>query len=300
MGYMKKIPRTPAVFEQKEKWRLPYEKAETTHQSWVPNYKSATEQMVALKKKIAEDVIAGRMIRMTYGEAKRRFGDKVLLGALGLVEEGPEKFRLVHDGTHLILMNNRIRVLDKVSSPMVNDLAAELAEIEEERMRHLGLTWDFEGAHRIVLVAEEDWGLQACTEEKLGEEGPKEDTEVIVNTVGTFGVSSAGYWWGRLGAAITRAGHYVLGHELATWILLFADDGKATITAGNLRKVPMILFAVFLAFGFPIKWEKGERGPRVPVDRLFTGSGKVPAWHQRTKAGVGAEVAERAHRRKGV
>ena len=127
-------------------------------------------------------------------------------------------------------------------------------------MRHLGLTWDFEGAHCIVLVAEEDWGLQACTEENLGEEGPKEETEVIVNTVGTFGVSSAGYWWGRLGAAITRAGHYVLGHELATWILLFADDGKATIPAGNLRKVPMILFAVFLAFGFPIKWEKVRGG----------------------------------------
>ena len=153
---------------------------------------------------------------MTYSEARRRFGDKVLIGALGLVEEGPENFRLVHDGTHLTLMNNRVRVLDQVSSPMVNDLAAELAEIEEERMEHLGLSWDFKGAHRIVLVAEEDWGLQACTMEDLRAEGPREDTEVLVNTVGTFWVSSAGYWWGRLGAAITLTGHYVLGYELAT------------------------------------------------------------------------------------
>ena len=143
---------------------------------------------------------------------------------------------------------------------MVNDLAAELAEIEEERKTHLGFSWDVEGAHRIVVVDEEDWGLQACTEESLGPGVPSDDTVILLNTVGTFGVSTAGYWWGRLGAAITRAGHYVLSYDLATWILLFADDGKATIAAENARRVPGILFAVFRAFGFPIKWNKVRGG----------------------------------------
>ena len=41
LGYKTRIPRTPAVFNQKEKWRLPYEDAAIQHQSWVPNYKSA-------------------------------------------------------------------------------------------------------------------------------------------------------------------------------------------------------------------------------------------------------------------
>ena len=85
---------------------------------------------------------------MTYGDAKRTYGEKLLIGALGMIEEGPETFRLIHDGTHSILMNNRVRVLDQVSSPMINDLAAEAAELEEERKRHLGLVWDFQGAHR--------------------------------------------------------------------------------------------------------------------------------------------------------
>ena len=89
--------------------------------------------------KIEKDLIAGRMIRTTYVAAKRIYGEKFLIGALGLIEEGPEKFRLIHDGTHLILMNNRVRVLDQVSSPMVNDLTAELSEIEEERKKRLGL-----------------------------------------------------------------------------------------------------------------------------------------------------------------
>ena len=78
--------------------------------------------------------------------------------------------------------------------------------------------------------------------------------------MGTFGVSSAGYWWARLGAAVTLAGHYVLSHGLAIWRLLYADDGKATIPAENARKVSAILFAVFLAFGFPIKWNKVRGG----------------------------------------
>ena len=260
LGYKKRIPRAPAIFEQKVKWRLPYEDDEMQNQAWVTNYGSARERNEALSAKIKEDLISGRMIRTTYGAARRTYGEKLLIGALGMIEEGPETFRLIHDGTHRILMNNRVRVLDQVSSPMINDLAAEAAEIEEDRKQHLGLVWDFKGAHRIVAVAEEDWGLQACSEESLGPGVPSDDTEVILNTVGTFGVSTAGYWWARLGAAVTRAGHYVLSYDLASWILLYADDGKATITAENARRVPAILFAVFLAFGFPIKWNKVRGG----------------------------------------
>ena len=197
MGYKKRIPRTPAVFDQKVKWRLPYEDEKTQNQAWVPNYGSAKERSKALSAKIKEDITSGRMIRTTYGEAKRTYGEKLLIGALGMIEEGPETFRLIHDGTHAILMNNRVRVLDQVSSPMINDLAAEAAELEEERKRHLGLVWDFQGAHRIVAVAEEDWGLQACSENALGKYGqgvPSDDTDLLLNTVGTFGVSTAGYW----------------------------------------------------------------------------------------------------------
>ena len=46
-----------------------------------------------------------------------------------------------------------------------------------------------------------------------------------VNTVGTFGVGSAGYWWGRAAGAIVRLTHYVLGHGDAIWALIYSDDG---------------------------------------------------------------------------
>ena len=39
--------------------------------------------------------------------------------------------------------------------------------------------------------------------------------EIWLNTVGTFGVGSAGYWWGRAGAAVMRLTHYLFGYQFA-------------------------------------------------------------------------------------
>ena len=40
---------------------------------------------------VKEDEAAGRMIRMSYKSAKEEYGDRLLIGALGVVEEGSEK-----------------------------------------------------------------------------------------------------------------------------------------------------------------------------------------------------------------
>eukprot|EP00973_Karenia_brevis_P053678 7457596-Karenia_brevis.AAC.1 len=46
---------------------------------------------------------------------------------------------------------------------------------------------------------------------------------VWLNQVGTFGLGSAGYWWSRLGGAVSRRALSLMGqHEI--WLLLFADD----------------------------------------------------------------------------
>ena len=37
--------------------------------------------------------------------------------------------------------------------------------------------------------------------------------KVFLNCVGTFGVTSAGYWWGRAAGAIIRLTHYAMGFE---------------------------------------------------------------------------------------
>ena len=62
---------------------------------------------------------------------------------------------------------------------------------------------------------EEEWGYLAC---RVGD-------SIYVNTVGTFGVGSAGYWWGRLAGIIMRCTMSLLFYN-EVWSTLFGDDLK--------------------------------------------------------------------------
>ncbi len=114
-----------------------------------------------MEKKVREDVAKGRMRKMTYKDANEMYGEDLLIGALGLVDEGKDKFRVIHDATHKVLVNNRFRTRDHQPSPMVTDISTEMAEVESTQERHLGRVWDCESAHRRVLVHPVEWGRQA-------------------------------------------------------------------------------------------------------------------------------------------
>jgi hypothetical protein len=58
------------------------------------------------------------------------------------------------------------------------------------------LAADIARAHRLVLVSKEDWGYQACRTGVDDQGG--ESTKIWLNTVGTFGVTSASYHFTRL------------------------------------------------------------------------------------------------------
>jgi hypothetical protein len=259
IGVSTGLPRTPAVFEEKTKWRLPWED-DGVKEVWSQNYKSATDNKEIFHKKVEEEKRKGRMLEMTYEEAKKRFKDRLAVASLGLVQEGGEKWRLVHDGTRVVKVNNRIKQRDKVNGPLVYDVARLMDEVRREGGSHFSLVWDFESAHRIVKVHEKDWGLQACIEGAEVPEtiGPGE--LILVNTCGTYGIGSAAYWWGRLGAAVQRSIHYLLGAPLATWLALFADDALMIARGQGFRQaIPLALFWVCI-LGVPVKWKKCRGG----------------------------------------
>lgn len=158
------------------------------------------------------------------------------------------------------MVNHRIRPRGHVPGPLVGDIAAVLKDAEECEERLLGLVWDFVSAHRIVAVHPSDWGLQACT---LADRRGKElggDVEVFVNTVGTFGFSTAGHWWGRLAAMLIRLAHYAWGRELAGRIMIFADDGLALFPASTFRRSASAVIALYAVLGFDLKWPKIRGG----------------------------------------
>ena len=121
----------------------------------------------------------------------------------------------------------------------------------------------------MVVIWPEDWPLQACQPSKGG--------RVFINKRGTYGYSSAGYWWGRLAAATKRLIHYLQGEALAIWLLLFADDfdGQAT-GAEYIRKLLSIAW-ILTALGIPLSWAKAKWGVLLHLDRLRAGLQRLGA-----------------------
>ena len=182
-------------------------------------------------------------------------------------------------------MNFVIKVRDRVRCPTCQDLRAVLTELAREGGSHFALAYDVSHAHRQIAVEPGDWGRLACQVEGTAADemrrqlhelreaearkgtgggspiGPTRvrfsesqlDETVWVNRVGTFGVGSAGYWWGRAGALLVRLSHYLApSHLEALWLLLYADDGNAA--AGGRFETALLFHLFFLGVvGTPFK-----------------------------------------------
>jgi hypothetical protein len=93
---------------------------------------------------------------------------------------------------------------------------------------------------------------------------PKELAEdVFLNRVGTFGVSSAGYWWGRAGGSLMRLGHYFVGFQDALWAMLYSDDGKLTGRTDYPEKGILLFLLVLVVVRLPLSWKKVRGGEQI-------------------------------------
>lgn len=123
--------RTPAIISAKLKWRLKFEAVASAEDVWSPSNAPAGERQGFLEKRVEEDLAAGRTRKLSCKDAKDLYKERLLIGAMGVIEEGQNKFQLIHDGTHSTFMNNRAR--DHLPGPLVGDLAAELQDLEGKR-----------------------------------------------------------------------------------------------------------------------------------------------------------------------
>ena len=85
-----------------------------------------------------------------------------------------------------------------------------------------------------------------------------------LNTVGTYGIGSAAYYWARFGAAVlVRLLHYIAGEDGSLEVLLYVDDFLLLPFDAQGVVLSGALIFLLVALGAPLRWDKCRGGERV-------------------------------------
>ncbi|CAL1153955.1 unnamed protein product [Cladocopium goreaui] len=263
VGVLHQLPRTPHMYEEQTAWKLeedPY----MCEEIWRDNYESVQDHEEFVREHFKAECEEGLMEKMSLEEAKRRFGDKIAISSLSvLVEEAHgNKRRIIHDATHGTKINNRIKCRDKQRSPGAREKMYLLAYYKDKGNVIFSLVGDISKAHRRFLHHPSERGLLACRVLST-------DDHVYINNVGTFGVASASYWWGRIAGSGLRLVHELIGPEMPVEMLIFADDLEALGPDRQGRRGVVLAFLYLAVLGFPFKWAKQRGGLKVEWIGLF-------------------------------
>ncbi len=255
LGVSSRLPRTPAVFARKRRWRLegqgdPNFDAAAERLSlgdgWRDNYVDAIVHQDAIHEQLVDAVERQLALRLTVAEAAKRFPDLTVnsLNAVAKVDDAGSvtNVRLVLDGTHGVVVNRAIKQRDQDRCPVAGDVRRVQRE-QSLSTSALGLALDVREAHRLPRVHPEDWRFQGCRSSL--------SSDLFIFVVGCFGVSSAAYWWARLGGALIRAVHLLSLPSDELWILLMADDIKAESTSGNPKRAIVYVILILVILGCP-------------------------------------------------
>ena len=101
---------------------------------------------------------------------------------------------------------------------------------------------DVRKAHRRIKYLAKDWRYIAA---RLG------DT-VYINRVGTYGIASIQWYWGRLVAAMTRLAYYLI--PTLQWIFVFVDDFELLLNQEGARQQAASFLLLMEALGMPFPW----------------------------------------------
>ena len=110
------IARTPQVYRKRVNFRA---LDVTEFEPDMANYSSAELSADQLEEQFRRDERAGLMMPTTEAAVEAEFGPgRLLVAAMGAVAKPNGEVRPLHDATHGIGLNNKIRVLDKLEVPM--------------------------------------------------------------------------------------------------------------------------------------------------------------------------------------
>ena len=254
VGYDQPLPRVSAVFPPKERFR---KLDDSVFMEDSVNYKSADGMSHKLEEKFREEEALGRMYPTTLGALQSRFaGQKVLIAPMGALEKPDGGVRPLHDATHHVQVNNAIQFQDQLEYPGPGDAAAVVESSRLVRESCFAISADIQAAHRLVKVREKDWRLLCCRAHS--------DSPVVwVNCVGTFGVSSASYWWTRLFALVGRLVTSVL-RQAPNLQIVYVDDLHILVWGPDKFLWLWMMIATYEIVGTPFGYHKFKGGLEIP------------------------------------
>ena len=254
-----RMPRLPALYNPKKKWRLSSQVDSLDYLDYAPdksgvwrrNYASLREFESQVLEVLHDQAARGQIIILSELEAKKRYPHLVIasLGAQRKEKPGGKvTARVLFDGTHGLCVNSKTRLRDQERAPIAADLKRSIREKSRVGEPTFALSADVTEAHRQVPIHPDDWHLLGC------QVSPGAD--VFVNTVGTFGIASASYYWSRVAAAVGRILQYLSGHTSTSWHMLVADDYLLESGGREYRTGLLLFFVLCAAVGVPLSWHK--------------------------------------------
>eukprot|EP00435_Cladocopium_sp_Y103_P029251 s3649_g7.t1 len=249
VGVESPLPRSPQVFPPKRKHR----KLDGTEFNPIAeNYVSAQISSKELESKFREEEMMGRMEPSKLSVLKQKFGDKLRVASMAAILKPDGGVRPVHDATHSVMVNHSIKYRDQLQCPGPAEVAAVVREAIETKEAAFCVSADIKSAHRLVKVRESDWPYLCCRADSLSE-------TVWLNKTGTFGVSSAPYWWAKLFAAIGRfVGHLMQSSPF--WHMVYVDDLHGAFTGVHKFEALWVWLLAFEVIGAPFGYHKFKGG----------------------------------------
>ena len=156
--------------------------------------------------------------------------------------------RVLFDGTHGIDVNRRTRVRDQERGPIASDIKRVLREKAKSQYHSFALTRRHPSTpadtHRPPRTGTY-WALQIHP-----------GGWVYFNTVGTFGVASASYWWSRVAGAVGRLSQTYL-------VRRGTDDYQLDASGPSYREAIICFFVLCSLLGVPLSWSKTSGGDTI-------------------------------------
>ena len=286
LGVNEPLPRSPDIWPTKDELtNCEHENDEPPPPRDHPNYPSATEHAQAIEQTYIEE----RALGMTQGPYTIEQAaticqcqpHEICCGALSGKPEGRynEKLRTIHDGTvnHVNewIRNNQV---EKTTAPGLHDVLYAIHYINtHDYQLHTMLKLDITKAHRRIKIQQKDWKYMTA----------RIHDHIWINTVGTYGIASAQYYWGRMAALLLRLIYATFPQ--VTWAFVYVDDFILLIPDNQPELTALAIMMFLHALGVPLSWKKTALGTTnvwlgFQVNATNTKAQLTPTKHQEVTA----------------